>query len=217
MRTAVLTFVVVVFFGVNAIANVGVFYGSGKTIELIKSDQVQLVSEEVTISPQWGAVAELDRVEYRCKFILKNRSEKSVKVYVGFPLDRELHGTTTPDATDTVLSYHFIARDADNTYHVQYVSGGGDTSKYNELFLWEMAFAAGETKVLQVGYILPMSITMSLTNREQGTIPKAAIREALACDARRLPAGELPLHYRDRTFLGRTNREGDFSDRGRRL
>jgi hypothetical protein len=167
MRTVVLTCVAVAVFGANAGANVGVFFGSGKTIELIKSRDVQLVSEEVTISPRCAAVKELDGVEYRCQFVLKNRSQASVKVRVGFPLDREVHGATIPSATDTVLSYHFIARDGENTYHVQYVSGGGDSGKYKELFLWDMAFAAGETKVLHVGYILPMSMTMALTNKDK--------------------------------------------------
>ena len=163
---AIIICITVLVFAANASANVGIFYGSGKTIELVKSDHVQLVSEEVTISPKCGAVYDLDTIEYCCKFVLKNRSQESVKVQVGFPLDRELHGTTILDATDTVMSYHFIARDADNTYHVRYVNDGGKTSKYKELFLWDMAFAVGETKVLHVGYILPMSITGALTNKD---------------------------------------------------
>jgi hypothetical protein len=147
--------------------NVGVFGGSGATIELIKSDQVQLVSEEVTISPTCGAARELDRVEYRCKFVLKNRANESVQVQVGFPLDREVHGGTTPSTTDLVMSYHFIARDAENTYHVRYVNGGRETSSYKELFLWNMTFASRETRVLHVGYILPMSIVGSSTRKDK--------------------------------------------------
>ncbi len=105
-----------------------------------------------------------------CKFVLKNLSKKPVKVHVGFPLDREVHGTgPAPDATDMVMSYHFIARDADNTYHVQYVTG--DKSKYNELFLWDMTFASEETKVLQVGYIIPMSYTAAVTLRGKIDLP----------------------------------------------
>ena len=81
---------------------------------------------------------EFDTAEYRCKFILKNLTKKPTKIRVGFPLDREVHGAgPASNATDMVMSYHFIARDADNTYHVQYI-GGGDKSKYNDLFLWDM-------------------------------------------------------------------------------
>ncbi len=152
----------------KAIANVGVFFGSGSTIELIKSDQVQLVSEEVTISPTCGAARGFDRVDYLCKFVLKNLSKKPVKVHLGFPLDGEVHGAdSAPDATEMVMSYHFIARDADNTYHVRYVGSGGDKRKCNELFLWDMTFASEETRVLRVGYIIPVSYTGAVTLKDK--------------------------------------------------
>jgi hypothetical protein len=141
----------------NAFGNTGVFFGSGHTLQLIKSADVRMVSEDVTITPICGVSAVMHSVDVRCTFVLKNLSAKPVKIQVGFPLDSEFHDLARPpsDDADEVLSRHFIARDASNTYHVRHVSAG--QSKYPELFLWDMEFAAGETKKIHVGYILPMS------------------------------------------------------------
>ena len=38
-------------------------------------------------------------------------------------------------------------------------------NKYPDLFLWDMTFAAGETKTLHVGYILPMSFAGGTTRK----------------------------------------------------
>ena len=38
---------------------------------------------------------------------------------------------------------------------------------YGHVFLWNMQFAAGETKTLRVGYILPMSYTMGSTFKQE--------------------------------------------------
>jgi hypothetical protein len=169
--TVTLCCILVIAASTHASANVGVFYGSGATIELIKSDQVQLVSEEVTISPTCAATRAFDKVECRCKFVLKNLSKKSAKVHVGFPLDYEGHGESAArDATDMVMSYHFIARDADSTYHVQHVAGGGDDEKYRELFLWDMTFAPKEVKTLHVGYVISMSQTGAVTLKDQKSL-----------------------------------------------
>ena len=110
-------------------------------------------------------------VKFRCTFVLKNRSAKSVKIQVGFPLDRESHGPPRSPSNDAdeVLSYHFIARDANNTYHVRYVASDPQ-GKYAHLFLWDMDFAAGEAKTLHVGYILPMSVA-SHSTRKMGDDP----------------------------------------------
>ena len=81
-----------------------------------------MVSEDVTIEPIGGASAMISSVEFRCMFVLKNLSPKALTVQVGFPLDRESHGPPKAPSNDAdeVLSYHFIARDANNTYHVRY-------------------------------------------------------------------------------------------------
>ena len=146
-------------------ANTGVFAGSGHSLQLIKSADVQMVSEEVTITPTCGVLAMMGSVDFRCVFVLKNLSAKAVTIQVGFPLDFDSHGVPRPpsDGTDEVLSYHFIVRDADNTYHVRNVTGW--PSDYPQIFLWDMTFRAGETKTLHVGYIIPVSFAGSTTRK----------------------------------------------------
>jgi hypothetical protein len=149
-------------------ANTGVFYGSGQTIYLGKSEQVQLVSEDVTIVASCGWNAMMDAVEYRCKFVLKNLTAKPSKIQVGFPLDSQFFRTEeihSSDATDLVFKYHFIARDDKTTYHVRFVPNDSE-EKFSQLFVWDMAFGAAETKVLHVGYRMPMSRALSGTGKK---------------------------------------------------
>ena len=76
-------------------ANVGVFTGYGHSIELTSTDQIQMVREEVTIIPGRGrfqfsgSVPGMDRVEYDCRFELKNLGEDSATIQVGFPLNSQ--------------------------------------------------------------------------------------------------------------------------------
>ena len=120
MRKLLLAFVLVFGWCVSAQGNTGVFFGAGHTLRLVKSADVRMVSEEVVITPQCGASYSEHTVDFRCKFVLKNLAAKSVVIQAGFPLDRRASGPpkTPVDDTDEVLTYHFIARDAKNTYHV---------------------------------------------------------------------------------------------------
>ncbi len=93
-----------------ALGNTGVFFGSGHSLQLIKTADVQMVAEDVLITPNCGFSAIKQWADFRCRFLLKNRSNKTVKIQVGFPLDRELVGPPPHPAEDTekVLDYHFI-------------------------------------------------------------------------------------------------------------
>ena len=167
MRSALLALVLLpVALCGNAFGNTGIFAGSGHTLQLVKSADVRMVSEDITITPVCGASAMMHSVDFHCTFVLKNLSTRPLKIQVGFPLDRESNGPPRPPSDDTneVLSYHFIARDANNTYHVRY-AGGDPQGKYANIFLWDMEFAAGETKTLHVGYILPMSVAAYTTRK----------------------------------------------------
>lgn len=176
LKTGLITFVLLASIYSSVLANVGVFGGSGRTIELSNSEQVQLVSEEVTIAPLLGLKAEADQVEYRCRFVLKNLSPTAVKVQVGFPLDGGLHSERGIDEADQVLSHHFIARDEHDTYHVRY-RHQEPPAKYRELLMWDMAFSPLEEKVLRVGYILPMSVAVATTaNQKEGPSENSAPR-----------------------------------------
>jgi len=90
MMTRLLACMLVAMMESSLFANAGYFGGSGHTIELSHSDQIQMVSEEVTITPLPGFQSELDQVEYRCRFVLKNLSPTATTIQVGFPLDGEL-------------------------------------------------------------------------------------------------------------------------------
>jgi hypothetical protein len=164
MRNAVVASTCILIFVSVAKANTGYFAGSGRTITLAKTEQIQLVSEEVIIRPNCGWQHESDSVDYRCEFVLKNLSKQPVKALVGFPLDSQFvqQSKKPSDALDLVLDYHFIVRDGDKTYHVRFVPN--DTEKrFHRLFVWDMEFDAGETKVLHVAYEIPMSKALFVT------------------------------------------------------
>jgi len=123
-----------------------------------------MVSEDVRIRPILGISATTHAVEFRCTFVLRNLSATPATIQVGFPLDRDWLGRPPPPSHDTeeVLSYHFIARDAENTYHVRFVPADLQR-RFARIFLWEMRFVANETKTLHVGYVLPMSTAAGTT------------------------------------------------------
>jgi hypothetical protein len=145
-------------------ANAGIFSGSGHTVELTKTEQIQLVSEDVTIVPSRAG-----RVEYVCKFVLRNLTEERVDVQVGFPLNSQFmkrpYDPKEYDEEDLVLRYKFIARDKERTYHVRYAPGDGDL---RSIFLWDMAFAPGETRELAVAYEMPISAGLGSTAKARG-------------------------------------------------
>ena len=154
-----------------AYANAGVFEGSGHTVKLIHSENVQMRSEKVMIIPGRGrflfdgGVGGMDRVQYYCTFVLKNRSPKTVTVQVGFPLTSQFvrHGDwKAEEATELVLKYNFIARDGDKTYHVRFVPRDQD-EKLGAIFLWDMTFQGNETRELRVAYEIPMAMALAST------------------------------------------------------
>jgi hypothetical protein len=169
-------FLIVVLTASVACANTGVFEGSGHTIKLIRSEDIQLQSERVTIVPGRGPFLYdgtgpgMDRVEYTCKFVLRNRSKKQVTIQVGFPLTSESidkTGNPKPDeVTALVLEYKFIVRDDDRTYHVRFSSQDTE-KKFGAIFLWDMTFQPDEVRTLNVGYQIPMATGLADTKKER--------------------------------------------------
>jgi hypothetical protein len=137
----------------------------GQTIRLVKAEQVQLVSEDVVITPMCGWATDL--IDYRCTFILKSLAPKVVKVQVGFPLNGYSYPQPNerPKATDLVLDYHFIARDEKNTYDVRAIPRD---DVFGSL-VWDMEFNPKETKVLHVLYQLPISSTIGSTRKRDAS------------------------------------------------
>lgn len=154
----------------DVFSNAGAFMGSGVTLQLTNSHDIQMVSEEVNITPGRGMflfdgmVSGMDRVEYYCKFLLRNLSDKNVTVKVGFPLDSQPGEpfTSTKDINELVKEYGFIAKTSSNTYHIDYVSID-KTKEFHKLFLWNMQFLPQETVELYVSYHMPISMAMMTT------------------------------------------------------
>lgn len=155
-------------------ANAGVFGGSGYDIELIRNDDIRMVSETVTIVPGRGrepfdgGLPGLDRVSFTCHFVLQNLRAEPVSVQVGFPLDSEyLEADRSPDAQNTDLGahvehYRFVAHDGQRTYSLRHVPGD-KKKKFRSLFMWDMDFAPDETKNLRVSYQIPIAVSMGAT------------------------------------------------------
>ena len=169
-------FLVVVLAPALAYANTGVFEGAGHTIKLVRSEDVQLRSEAVTITPCRGpflfdgTAPGMDRVEYRCKFVLHNRSRKPVTVQVGFPLTSDScamqdSNLKADDETALVLWYKFIARDNEKTYHVRFAPHDQD-KKLGSIFLWDMAFQGDEVRELNVAYEIPAAMALNTTEKD---------------------------------------------------
>jgi hypothetical protein len=164
-----------------AFANAGVFFGNGQTLELATQQQVQMVSESITISPGRGprlfdgGAAGADRVSFRCQFVLKNLTGEAVTIQVGFPLDAEnerIPSTTAQPASELIANYRFIAQDEQGVYNVTYAPGDR-LKKLRHLFLWEMTFAPGETKNLRVDYTMPISFGLVEAVKDTRAAPYA--------------------------------------------
>jgi hypothetical protein len=165
---------------VRLFANAGVFAGSGYNIKLVKNDDIRMTREDVTITPVRGRVPfdgglpGMDRVDYACVFVLKNLRDAPVSVQVGFPINTqyvEPLPSPVPGATKldrAMWHYRFIAHDGTQTYAVRHTPADGE-EKFRNLFVWDMAFAAGETKTLRVAYQVPMSMGLASSNHRVGT------------------------------------------------
>ncbi len=168
---------------VSVQADVGVFMGNGQNLRQVTSEKIQLLSIDVTIIPGRGhflfdgSVSGMNRVKYHCNFELKNLTDKTAKVQVGFPVDSQFAKQPYPrnrkTAKEWVLQYAFIARDEKNTYHVDFTRQDMQ-KKFQAIFTWEMSFAPGETKNLTVQYTLTMSMTLAHTgkNHDYYKVPK---------------------------------------------
>ena len=165
-------------------ANVGVFTGTGHTIELAKTEAVQLVSEEVTIIPGRGrflfdgTVGGLDDVLYICEFQLANLKDEAVSIQAGFPLSSQFydHGTESEDHM-LIMRHRFLAMEVGGAVHTpRFVAEDRDGELFS-ILLWDMAFEPGETKTLHVSYSMPISMTLSGTyggELEHPDIPRPA-------------------------------------------
>ncbi|MBQ7693524.1 MAG: hypothetical protein IJT50_00200 [Lentisphaeria bacterium] len=138
--------------------NVGVFRGGGQTPVLEKSAEVQMVEEEVVMRPRRGdfpvddSLRNLDRMDFSCRFLLRNLADKPVKLSVGFPVSAE--GVSSPVSGKAALKrFRFVARTKDRTFPVRFVPHD-KKRKFSNIFLWEMSFAPKEEVTLFVTYTM---------------------------------------------------------------
>jgi len=104
-----------------------------------------MVKEEVTIIPGRGrfqfngGVPGMYRVEYNCKFELKNLTDIPTKVQVGFPLNAQfLKPSNIHDqkVEDLVAKYRFIVQEDQHIHSLRF-SPGDREKKLKNLFLWD--------------------------------------------------------------------------------
>ena len=152
-----------IFAAAGCFGNVGVFRGSGQTPVLEKSSEIQMVEELVEMRPRRGdypvdtSCRNLDKMDFRCRFLLRNLSDKKVVVQVGFPLDTDSNfqdrDGKTVDTKRIIRKYDFSVRARGRDFPVRFVPWDKDR-KFSKLFLWEMTFAPKEELELFVTYTM---------------------------------------------------------------
>ena len=158
---------------VNCFGNVGVFGGSGQTPMLENTADIQMVEEEIIMIPHRGnypvdpSCRNLDKMDFRCRFILRNLSDKKVVLPVGFPLDTEryLWDEKRQYNQQAIISFYaFTAGTRNKTFPVRFVPWD-KKKKFSKLFLWEMTFDPGEEVELLVNYTMPGYLGLAMTIR----------------------------------------------------
>ena len=143
-----LTLCLLLFVFISCFGNAGVFRGSGQTPALGKTDQIQMVEEEIIMFPRRGdypvdtSGRNLDKMDFRCRFILRNLSDKTVVIPVGFPLDTDARLQDNKgkfNQSQLIGHYGFTAGTKDRTFSVRFVPWD-EKKKFSKLFLWEMTF-----------------------------------------------------------------------------
>ena len=151
--------------------NVGVFRGSGQSVVLDSSEQIQMVEELVEMRPRRGdypvdtSGQNLDKMDFRCRFLLRNLSDKKVTILVGFPLDtqaRLLAPNGAIDQSRIIGHYGFVAGTKDRTFPVRFVPWDKD-KKFSKIFLWEMTFEPKQEIDLSVSYTTEGYAVLAMT------------------------------------------------------
>ena len=161
---------------VSCFGNAGVFRGSGQTPTLEKTDQIQMVEEEIIMIPRRGnypvdsSCRNLDKMDFRCRFILRNLTDKKVVIPVGFPLDTQARMQDNKgkiNQSQLIRHYGFTAGTKDKTFPVRFVPWD-KKKKFSELFLWEMTFEPKQEIELFVNYTMEgyLGLAMTIRNRD---------------------------------------------------
>ncbi|MBE6370220.1 MAG: hypothetical protein E7056_08700 [Lentisphaerae bacterium] len=170
-----LTLCLLLFVFISCLGNAGVFRGSGQTPTLEKTDKIQMVEEEIIMIPHRGnypvdtSCRNLDKMDFRCRFILRNLTDQKVVTPVGFPLDTQARLQDNKgkfNQSQLIGHYGFTAGTKDKTFSVRFVPWD-EKKKFSKLFLWEMTFEPKQEIELFVNYTMEGYLGMAGTRRNQ--------------------------------------------------
>jgi len=160
---------------ISCFGNAGVFRGSGQTPTLEKTDQIQMVEEEIIMIPRRGnypvdtSCSNLDKMDFRCRFILRNLTDQKVVIPVGFPLDTQARLQDNKgefNQSQLIGHYGFTAGTKDKTFPVRFVPWDRK-KKFSKLFLWEMTFEPKQEIELFVNYTMEGYLGLDGTMRNR--------------------------------------------------
>jgi len=152
----------------TSIANTGVYIGAGFTVQLASTSKIQLVSENIWMtpsapaSPKIGDERPYPETSYHCRFLLRNLTTQPATIQVGMPVEymhEEIQKQIgLPGASEAFARrYKFSVRDKTTTYQPRTARGKGTRDHDFSTFVWNMTFDAQESRELQIDYCVPMS------------------------------------------------------------
>lgn len=164
----ILTFAAAAIFG-----NAGVFRGSGQSVVLDSTAQIQMAEEVVTMMPMRGnypvdtSCRNMDPMKFHCVFKLRNLTDRTVTVPVGFPISNQalrLPDHSKINQAELIATYGFVAGTKDRTYPIRYVPFDKNR-KFSNIFLWDMTFRPNEEIELLVCYTMHGYLGLASTRK----------------------------------------------------
>jgi len=164
---------VFLFAAISLFANAGVFRGSGQTVVLDSTAQIQMAEEVVTMTPMRGnypvdgSCRNLDPMKFHCVFKLRNLTDQTVTVPVGFPISTNalwFRDNAKINQTEVIARFGFVSGTKAQTYPVRYVPFD-KKKKFSNIFLWDMTFQPKEEVELFVCYTMDGYLGLATTQK----------------------------------------------------
>ena len=161
------------FAATSLFANAGVFRGSGQTVVLDSTAQIQMAEEVITMIPMRGnypvdsSCRNMDPMKFHCVFKLRNLTEEKHVVQVGFPISTQalwFQDETQINQTEVIARFGFVAGTKEKSFPVRYVPFDKD-KKFSNIFIWDMTFAPKEEIELIVSYTMQGYMGMATTRK----------------------------------------------------
>ena len=175
---------------VSLFANAGVFRGVGQTVVPDSTAKIQMVEEIITMIPMRGhypvdsSCRNMDPMKFHCVFKLRNLTDQTVTIQVGFPISTEalrFREKTQIHQTEVIARYGFVAGTKEKCYPVRYVPFD-QKKKFSNVFLWDMTFQPKQEVELVVCYTMYGYLGMALTRKGNNSWGKLPYKHSyLAC------------------------------------